>query len=217
MRNRLDDKLYAYGLLVRAGQLGEGLHSGECEQRPSLPPGRMASCGGGNRRLRDGPSEAAARVRRERATKKARIHGAVEGTVANSFGPLYAGSPAGVPKFQLRRGGPRRQGAGEMTRRRLPPKVYLNPASVWELLDQRNISQNQPARLSGFPRDTLKPTYMDDPKDDTCLPWFRIPRRSGDGQGVGAGAPHRGQLGRFQPGNLSIVLREDRLDASTAH
>ena len=37
-----------------------------------------------------------------------------------------------------------------MTRRRLPPKVYLNPASVWELLDQRNISQNQPARLSGI-------------------------------------------------------------------
>ena len=31
MRNRLDDKLYAYGLLVQAGQLGEGLHSGECE------------------------------------------------------------------------------------------------------------------------------------------------------------------------------------------
>ena len=27
-----------------------------------------------------------------------------------------------------------------MTRRRLSPKVYLNPASVWELLDQRNIS-----------------------------------------------------------------------------
>ena len=39
---------------------------------------------------------------------------------------------------------------------------------------------------------------------------FRIPRRSGDGQGIGAGAPHSGQLGRFQPGNLSIVLREDR-------
>ena len=31
MRNRLTDKLYAYGLLVQAGQLGEGLHSGECE------------------------------------------------------------------------------------------------------------------------------------------------------------------------------------------
>ena len=149
MRNRLDDKLYAYGLLVRAGQLGEGLHSGECEQRPS-PPGRMASCGGGHRWLRDGPSEAAARVRRERATKKARIHGAVEGAVANSFGPLYAGSPAWVPKFQLRRGGPRREGAGEMTRRRLSPKVYLNPALVWELLDQRNTSQNKLALLGGI-------------------------------------------------------------------
>ena len=51
---------------------------------------------------------------------------------------------------------------------------------------------------------------MDDPKDDTCLPWFRIPRRSGDGQGIGAGAPHRGQLGRFHLENLPIVLREDR-------
>ena len=39
---------------------------------------------------------------------------------------------------------------------------------------------------------------------------FRIPRRSGDGQGVGARAPHRGQLGRFQLENLSIVLWEDR-------
>ena len=39
---------------------------------------------------------------------------------------------------------------------------------------------------------------------------FRIPRRSGDGQGIGAGAPHRGQLGRFHLENLSIVLREDR-------
>ena len=39
---------------------------------------------------------------------------------------------------------------------------------------------------------------------------FRIPRRSGDGQGIGARAPHRGQLGRCQLENLSIVLREDR-------
>ena len=36
-----------------------------------------------------------------------------------------------------------------MTRRRFSPKVYLNPASVWELLDQRNMSQNKPALLSG--------------------------------------------------------------------
>ena len=36
-----------------------------------------------------------------------------------------------------------------MTRRRLfSPKVYLNPASVWELVGQRNMSQNEPARLS---------------------------------------------------------------------
>ena len=46
---------------------------------------------------------------------------------------------------------------------------------------------------------------------------FRIHRRSGDGQGIGARAPHRGQLGRFQLENPSIVLGEDRLDASTAH
>ena len=51
---------------------------------------------------------------------------------------------------------------------------------------------------------------MDDPKEDTYLPWFRIPRRSGDGQGIGAGAPHRGQLGRFDLENLPIVLWEDR-------
>ena len=37
-----------------------------------------------------------------------------------------------------------------MTRRRLSPKEYLNPASVWELLDQRNTSQTQLARLSGI-------------------------------------------------------------------
>ena len=43
-----------------------------------------------------------------------------------------------------------------MTRRRLSPKEYLNPASVWELLDQRNISQNQPACLSGISTGNLK-------------------------------------------------------------
>ena len=37
-----------------------------------------------------------------------------------------------------------------MTRRRFSPKVYLNPASVWELLDQRNMSQNELAQLSGI-------------------------------------------------------------------
>ena len=31
MSNRLDDEPYAYGLLVQAGQLGEGHDSGECE------------------------------------------------------------------------------------------------------------------------------------------------------------------------------------------
>ena len=60
MRNRLDDKLYAYGLLVRAGQLGEGLHSGECEQRPSLPlvgwhPAGAETVGSGTARLKPQP------------------------------------------------------------------------------------------------------------------------------------------------------------------
>ena len=41
-------------------------------------------------------------------------------------------------------------------------------------------------------------------------PDFRFPRRSGDSQGIGAGAPHRGQLGRFDLENLPIVLWEDR-------
>ena len=43
-----------------------------------------------------------------------------------------------------------------MTRRRLSPKVYLNPASVWKLPDQRNMSQNRPARLSGIATGDLK-------------------------------------------------------------
>ena len=46
---------------------------------------------------------------------------------------------------------------------------------------------------------------------------FRIPRRSGDGQGIGARAPLSGQLGRFQLEKLSIVLREDGRHAETAH
>ena len=37
-----------------------------------------------------------------------------------------------------------------MPRRRLSPKEYLNPTSVWELLDQRNTSQNKLALLSGI-------------------------------------------------------------------
>ena len=37
-----------------------------------------------------------------------------------------------------------------MTRRRILPKVYLYPASVWELLDQHNMCQNELAQLSGI-------------------------------------------------------------------
>ena len=43
-----------------------------------------------------------------------------------------------------------------MTRRRLSPKEYLNPASVWELPDQRNMSQNRPALLNGISTGNLK-------------------------------------------------------------
>ena len=43
-----------------------------------------------------------------------------------------------------------------MTRRRLSPKEYLNPASVWELLDRRNTYQNKPALLSGISTGNLK-------------------------------------------------------------
>ncbi len=43
-----------------------------------------------------------------------------------------------------------------MTRRRISPKVYLNPASVRELLDQRNTSQNKLALLSGVATGNLK-------------------------------------------------------------
>ena len=43
-----------------------------------------------------------------------------------------------------------------MTRRRLSPKVYLHPASVWELLDQRNTSRNKLALLSGVAAGNLK-------------------------------------------------------------
>ena len=31
-----------------------------------------------------------------------------------------------------------------------PPRVWLNPVAVWELLDQLNISQNQLTRLAGI-------------------------------------------------------------------
>ena len=31
-----------------------------------------------------------------------------------------------------------------------PPRVWLNPVAVWELLDQLGISQNQLARLAGI-------------------------------------------------------------------
>ena len=37
-----------------------------------------------------------------------------------------------------------------MTCRRLSPKVYLNSASVWELVGQRNMCQNEPGHLSGI-------------------------------------------------------------------
>ncbi len=43
-----------------------------------------------------------------------------------------------------------------MPRRRLSPKEYLNPASVRELLDQRNTYQNKPALLSGISTGNLK-------------------------------------------------------------
>ena len=43
-----------------------------------------------------------------------------------------------------------------MPRRRISPKVYLNPASVWELLHQRNMCQNKPALLSGVATGNLK-------------------------------------------------------------
>ena len=60
MRNRLDDKFYAYGLLVQAGQLGEGHDSGECEQRPSCPlvgwhPAGADTVGSGTARLKPQP------------------------------------------------------------------------------------------------------------------------------------------------------------------
>ena len=62
----------------------------------------------------------------------------------------------GSPSFQLRVAEPRREGAGEITHRRISPKVYLNPALVWELLDQRNTSQNKLALLSGISPGNLK-------------------------------------------------------------
>ena len=37
-----------------------------------------------------------------------------------------------------------------MTCRSILPKVYFYPASVWELVGQRNMSQNEPARLCGI-------------------------------------------------------------------
>ena len=43
-----------------------------------------------------------------------------------------------------------------MTRRRLSPKEYLHPASVRELLDQRNTYQNKLALLSGIVTGNLK-------------------------------------------------------------
>ena len=43
-----------------------------------------------------------------------------------------------------------------MTRRRFSPKVYLNPASVRELVDQRNTSRNKLALLSGVATGNLK-------------------------------------------------------------
>ena len=37
-----------------------------------------------------------------------------------------------------------------MSRRRLSPKVKLKPESVWELLEQRGMSQNELARQCGI-------------------------------------------------------------------
>ena len=53
-----------------------------------------------------------------------------------------------------------------MTRRRLSPRVYLNPASVWELLDRCNMSRNKLALLSGISTG-YQPAYMDDSMDDS--------------------------------------------------
>ena len=40
--------------------------------------------------------------------------------------------------------------AGEMRRKRIAPRVKLNRAAVWELLDELGISQNELARLCGL-------------------------------------------------------------------
>ena len=56
----------------------------------------------------------------------------------------------------LSRGGwyePIRKGAqdqGEMKRRQPPSRVMLNPAAVWRLLDELDMSQNELARRCGI-------------------------------------------------------------------
>ena len=40
--------------------------------------------------------------------------------------------------------------ARDMKRKRIAPRVKLNRAAVWELLDQLGISQNELARLCGL-------------------------------------------------------------------
>ena len=42
-----------------------------------------------------------------------------------------------------------------MTTSTFPPRVWLNPAAVWELLDRLDISQNRLARLAGIPHGHL--------------------------------------------------------------
>ena len=63
---------------------------------------------------------------------------------------LPAFSPeALVPTQRIRRHLPG-NGADEMRRRRIAPRVKLIRAAVWELLDELGISQNELARLCGL-------------------------------------------------------------------
>ena len=59
-----------------------------------------------------------------------------------------------------------------MKRRRPPFKVKLNPAKVWEWLDQRQMSQNELARLCG-----LSPGYFSQLMNGTRCPSAPVRRR----------------------------------------
>ena len=63
--------------------------------------------------------------------------------------------PGGVPVLQRTctanmPGGTRVPGDPQHEDRPSAPRVWLNPAAVWELLDRLDISQNQLARLAGI-------------------------------------------------------------------